>query len=58
MKVGDLVKGPLLLDHEPAVLGIVVEYRNIPGCVRVIWANHEGDRYVFPHLLEVISETS
>ena len=71
MKVGDLVKAPWLLDHgdSAAPVGIVVEFVEEdpdglnpegPGMVRVLWTNGIGRRnpYVFPHLLEVVSEAS
>jgi hypothetical protein len=54
MKVGDLVKAPTLMDHDGSV-GIVIgfvedELGNVP---KVLFAS--GSRYVFPHLLELVS---
>jgi len=53
MKVGDLVKAPHLLDHNPNDAGIVLEIVNA-RVVRVAWP--KSVRNVIVHLLEVISE--
>ena len=65
MKVGDLVKAPWLSDHDRHAVGIVLELvcedpdgfqPEGPGIARVLFANAESQRYVYPHLLEVVSE--
>ena len=63
MKVGDLVRAPHLIDHDPSAVGLLVEVGetifkgHIDRVARVIWANKEGACNVFPHLLEVVSES-
>ena len=57
MQVGDLVKAPTLMDHDGSV-GLVISFEEdelIDAVPKVLFAN--GTRYVFPHLLEVISES-
>lgn len=56
MKVGDLVKAPHLMDHHgpsDESVGIVIGFE--ADAVKVLFAN--GSRYVFPHLVEVVSES-
>ena len=54
MKVGDLVKAPYLLDHNPNDAGIVLEIVNA-RVVRVMWPR--GARNVIVHLLEILNES-
>jgi len=52
MKVGELVKAPYLCDHDKNNIGIVLEISSVS--VRVLWSNGEGEKNVFPHLLEKV----
>ena len=67
MNVGDLVRAPWLSDHDRRAVGVVLEIVREdpdgfqpegPGIVRVLFANAKSQRYVYPHLLEVVSEAS
>jgi hypothetical protein len=66
MKVGDLVKRTQWtnIEYSPTEakhsLGIIVSYkdeRGIPGGARIGVVFSDGKRYVYPHHLEVISES-
>ena len=54
MKVGDLVKAPCLLDHNPNDAGIVLEIINT-RVVRVMWPKKVKN--VIVHLLEILNES-
>ena len=56
MQVGDLVKAPWLMSHDGSV-GLVIGFadRTPRAAVKVLFTN--GLRIVFPHLIEVISES-
>jgi hypothetical protein len=54
MKVGDLVKAPYLLDHNPNDAGIVLKIINA-RVVRVMWPKKVGN--VIVHLLEILNES-
>lgn len=52
MKVGDLVKAPHLMDHDGS-MGIVISVERFTA--EVLFPN--GLRCLYPHLLEIISES-
>ena len=57
MKVGDLVKSEIALDHDPSAVGIILEIVHPPHfeqpSVRVLWNNGEH-KHLWAFLLEVI----
>ena len=58
MKVGDLVKAPYLMDHDGSVgllVGFMEPRTGAPnGTYKIVFTNGVT-RYIFPHLLEVVS---
>lgn len=53
MKVGDLVKSRLILDHDYRALGIILE---IKGDAIVLWNNSEGKKTHPVFLLEGVED--
>ncbi len=60
MKVGDLVKSEIALNHDPSAIGIILEIVPRDGfeqpSVRVMWNNGEH-KNLWPFLLEVVNES-